>query len=57
MSDAPTSNNQTIGMLNEGRLIALGTPEEVRHSPEPVVRQFLGRNLQLPPLATETEPS
>ncbi len=39
-----------IGMLYKGRLIALGTPEEVKRSRDPFVRQFLGRNLQLPPL-------
>ena len=41
-----------LGMLYKGRLIAWGTPDEVMHSPDPVVRQFLGRNLQLPSLAT-----
>ena len=48
-----------IGMLYKGRLIALGTPEQVRHSQDPVMRRFLGRNLQLPPLsaARSTEPS
>lgn len=39
-----------IGMLYKGRLIALGTPEEVKRSRDPFVRRFLGRNLQLPPL-------
>lgn len=39
-----------IGMLNNGRLIALGTPEEVKRNPDPFVRQFLSRNLALPPL-------
>ncbi len=39
-----------IGMLYNGGLIASGTPEEVRRSREPVVRRFLSRNLDLPPL-------
>jgi phospholipid/cholesterol/gamma-HCH transport system ATP-binding protein len=38
-----------IGMLYKGRLIAFGTPDQVRHSQDPVLRRFLGRNLQLPP--------
>jgi len=42
-----------IGMLYKGRLIAYGTPDEVRHRADPVLRRFLGRNLQLPPLGEE----
>ncbi len=42
-----------LGMLYKGRLIAWGTPEQVKHSRDPVVRQFLGRNLQLPALAPQ----
>lgn len=42
-----------IGMLYNGRLIAFGTPDQVRHSRDPVLRRFLGRNLQLPPLPAE----
>jgi len=42
-----------IGMLYKGRLIAFGTPDEVRHSADPVLRRFLGRNLSLPPLDEE----
>ncbi len=38
-----------IGMLYNGRLIAFGTPDRVRQSQDPVLRRFLGRNLQLPP--------
>lgn len=37
-----------IVMLWEGRVIAEGTTAEVVHSPHPVVRRFLGRNLVLP---------
>lgn len=32
---------QRIGFLAEGRLLALGTPAEIRSSPHPLVRQFL----------------
>ncbi len=39
-----------IGMLYKGRLIAFGTPDEIKHSTDPVLRKFLGRNLALPPL-------
>ena len=44
-----------IGMLYRGRLIAFGTPEEIRHSSNPVLRRFLGRNLALPPLDPQPE--
>ena len=30
-----------IGFINEGRITALGTPEEVRKSPDPLVQNFL----------------
>jgi phospholipid/cholesterol/gamma-HCH transport system ATP-binding protein len=30
-----------IAMLNEGRIAAVGTPEEIRESPNPVVQQFI----------------
>ena len=39
-----------IGMLYKGRLVAFGTPDEIKRSRDPVMRQFLGRNLVLPPL-------
>lgn len=39
-----------IGMLYNGGLVALGTPDEVLRSREPVVRRFLDRNMDLPTL-------
>jgi phospholipid/cholesterol/gamma-HCH transport system ATP-binding protein len=30
-----------MAMMNEGKIIALGTPEEVRRSPDPLVQRFL----------------
>jgi len=42
-----------IAMLHEGRLVASGPTEAVLRSPVPIVRRFLGRNLELP--ATDTE--
>jgi osmoprotectant transport system ATP-binding protein len=30
-----------IGLMQDGRLVFLGTPEEFRHSPHPEVRAFL----------------
>jgi phospholipid/cholesterol/gamma-HCH transport system ATP-binding protein len=44
-----------IGMLYNGRLVAFGTPDEVRHSADPMLRRFLGRNLALPPLESPPE--
>jgi len=42
-----------IAMLHEGRLVANGPTDAVVRSPVPIVRQFLGRNLELP--ATDAE--
>ncbi len=39
-----------IGMLYNGGLVALGTPDEVLRSTEPIVRRFLDRNMDLPPV-------
>src|SRR3954451_1593478 len=30
-----------IAMMYDGRLIAVGTPDEIRHSPDPIVQRFL----------------
>jgi phospholipid/cholesterol/gamma-HCH transport system ATP-binding protein len=30
-----------IAMMNEGNIIAIGTPEEVRRNPDPMVQRFL----------------
>src|SRR5437899_9986195 len=32
---------QRIAMLNDGQIIALGTPDEVKRSPHPVIQKFL----------------
>ena len=32
-----------IAMLHQGRIVALGTPEELRTSDDPIVKQFLNR--------------
>jgi len=32
-----------IAMLHDGKLIALGTPDEIKRSPDPIVQQFLQR--------------
>ena len=34
-----------IGMLHEGRIVAVGTPEEIENSDEPVVREFIERDV------------
>jgi phospholipid/cholesterol/gamma-HCH transport system ATP-binding protein len=50
-----------IGMLYEGRIIALAPPEELRRSPDPRVRQFIdGRGIDgrsAGPLAAPGEPA
>jgi ABC-type proline/glycine betaine transport system ATPase subunit len=30
-----------IAMLDEGRIVAIGTPDEIRRNPDPRVHQFL----------------
>jgi phospholipid/cholesterol/gamma-HCH transport system ATP-binding protein len=40
-----------IAVINEGRIVAVGTPEEVRRSPDPVVQRFLNADLK-----TEKQP-
>ena len=45
-----------IGMLYNGELIASGAPNAVRGSTIPVVRRFLARNLELPPLPSPVSP-
>jgi phospholipid/cholesterol/gamma-HCH transport system ATP-binding protein len=34
-----------IAMLYEGRIVAIGTPDEIRHSPDPRVQRFLAANI------------
>lgn len=45
-----------IGMLYNGGLVALGTPGELLRSREPVVRRFLDRNMDLPPIPGDPQP-
>jgi phospholipid/cholesterol/gamma-HCH transport system ATP-binding protein len=43
---------QRIAMLNEGRIVAIGTPDEIKHNPDPRVQQFLNARIApslLPP--------
>jgi phospholipid/cholesterol/gamma-HCH transport system ATP-binding protein len=35
-----------IAVINEGRIVAVGSPEEVRHNPDPVVQKFLNADLK-----------
>lgn len=37
-----------LAMLYDGRIIALGTPEEIRDSPDPVVQQFINGRAEGP---------
>jgi len=34
-----------IGMMHGGRLVEIGTPEEIRRSENPIIREFIARNL------------
>ena len=34
-----------IAMLDEGRIIAIGTPDEIKHNPDPRVQQFLNASI------------
>jgi phospholipid/cholesterol/gamma-HCH transport system ATP-binding protein len=40
----------SIAMLYNGHLVASGTPDEILRTHEPVLRRFLARNMDLPPL-------
>ena len=37
-----------IAVINEGRIVALGAPDQIRHSPEPMVREFLEAGFRRP---------
>jgi phospholipid/cholesterol/gamma-HCH transport system ATP-binding protein len=43
-----------IAMLEEGRIIAIGTPEEMKHHPDPRVQQFL--NASIPQKSSASDP-
>lgn len=43
-----------IAMLYNGHLVASGTPEEILHTDQPILRRFLARNMDLPPLPGAT---
>ena len=36
-----------IGMMIEGELRAVGTPDEIRHSTDPVIQKFLSADFKL----------
>lgn len=38
-----------IAVINEGRIVALGSPSEVRHSNHPVIREFLNADFKHEP--------
>jgi phospholipid/cholesterol/gamma-HCH transport system ATP-binding protein len=35
-----------IAVINEGKIVAVGTPEEVCHNPDPTVQKFLNADLR-----------
>jgi len=37
-----------IAMIHKGRIYAIGTPEEIRNNPDPVVQQFINRRAEGP---------
>lgn len=50
--------SQRIAMLDEGRIVFAGTPEDLRKSPDPVVQQFIGGAEAVPPEPTAmTDPA
>lgn len=38
-----------VGFINEGRIIALGTPEEIRNNPDPLIQRFLHADFNIHP--------
>jgi phospholipid/cholesterol/gamma-HCH transport system ATP-binding protein len=38
-----------MAMMHEGRILSVGTPEEIKHSPDPVIRQFLQADFKRQP--------
>ena len=36
-----------IAVINEGRIVAVGTPDEVKQNPDPVVRKFLSADFKI----------
>jgi len=36
---------QRIAMLDEGRIVAIGTPDEIKRNPDPRVQQFLNASI------------
>ncbi len=37
-----------VAVINEGRIVSIGTPEEIRRSPDPMVREFLAAGFKRP---------
>jgi phospholipid/cholesterol/gamma-HCH transport system ATP-binding protein len=40
-----------VAVINEGQILTIGRPEEVKHAAEPLVQQFLGAHFQRPDVA------
>ena len=38
-----------VGFINEGRIIALGTPDEIRKNPDPLIQRFLHADFNIHP--------
>ena len=47
-----------IAVINQGRILTIGTPEEVRRHPDPLVQEFLNADFKRPPspLELKSEP-
>ena len=47
-----------IAVINQGRILTIGTPEEVRRHPDPLVQEFLNADFKRPPspLEPKSEP-
>jgi phospholipid/cholesterol/gamma-HCH transport system ATP-binding protein len=38
-----------IAVINEGRILAIGTPDEVKRNPDPLIQKFLHADFKRPP--------
>ncbi|MCX6922399.1 MAG: ABC transporter ATP-binding protein, partial [Verrucomicrobia bacterium] len=44
-----------IAVINQGRILTIGTPEDVKRNPDPLVQQFLNASFERHELRPKTE--